>query len=71
MVYLVIYSALCTVYIAFQAKNITDYSDASFATSVTYATVGVFAMNLWKMPDIFALIDNLEEMIENRKSLWI
>lgn len=71
MAYLIVFCILCCIFIAFQAEDITEYSDAIFATSVAIAIVGVLAINLWKMPNIFQLIDNLQELIESRKSMWI
>lgn len=67
----VLFVTSSVVFIGFEANSLGEYADASYMFATLDWMFFAFVVFLWKMDDIFKLIEGFEELIQHRKKLKI
>lgn len=55
------------VFIGYQANSLGEYADASYMSATLDWMFFAFAILLWKRDDVFKLIEDFENLIQQRK----
>lgn len=63
---LIQFSIASIVFFLFEATTFIEYADSFYISATAMLKVCVFSAILWKLIKIFELIENFEEIIQNR-----
>lgn len=63
LIMLVICSISANVFLWYEADNFKEYTESFYGTSCVTVSFANFTVNVWKMPNMFRLIENLENCI--------